>query len=250
MNQHHEADGVGLGSVPTELQNKITNCPQFNSSIILQTWERFPCSLYFAGATPSSICLTALEKISNLLGPFGEQQGEYGAGGGGVHIMYFGIPPSGEEIFPRLEELVQMMHLADSMGPPVTQWMATLDPRHQMIFTHEPDDYSTTGNNEDSEPPLLQRLYALITSEIHTRPYTTENAIDAQVVRDFPFLTEARLLFVLPRFNRISGGTILESTAAGERRDAGEIFECPCHAVFQLEDTGEVLSLVNFDYRD
>ena len=255
------------GPVPGELQSKMESCPQFRPDATVQTWKRFPCSLHFPGVPrPSPAAVVALERLSAVLGPFGQQQGEYGAGGGGVHIMYLGVPPSGAEFFPPLEELVQMMRLADSIGPHAgtTRWMSTLDPLHQHLFTHDSGEYAAAaaaaGGEDAAVLPLLQRLYAL-TSSLCTRPYSTE-VMHERIVGDFPFMTETRLLFVLPRFARIHGekcrggrcpcddSVIAESTAAGDARDAGVIFECPCHAVFQLQGTGEVPSLVNFDNRD
>ena len=46
-----------------------------------------------------------------------------------------------------------------------------------------------------------------------------------------------------------SGGVIAEETA-GEAWEAGDMYMSPCFALFQLSATGEVLGLVNWDYRD
>lgn len=85
--------------------------------------------------------------------------------------------------------------------------------------------------------------------------------MDPRVTAAFPFLTEARVLFVLPQFAHIHDGhchaqgcpqdnSVIAEATSGEAREAGDIYECPCYAVFQLEATGEVFALCNWDYRD
>jgi len=68
---------------------------------------------------------------------------------------------------------------------------------------------------------------------------------------------------VLPRFSQLLGGgcagadsecpgtdSMMEEATGGEALERGDIFEAPCHAVFQLQSTGEVMSIVNWDFRD
>ena len=43
---------------------------------------------------------------------------------------------------------------------------------------------------------------------------------------------------------------MMEEATGGEALERGDIFEAPCHAVFQLQSTGEVMSIVNWDFRD
>ena len=62
--------------------------PQFSEDVF--TWVDWPCSLFFKDAAPSPIACLALDVISSKLGPFGEKEGDSGAGGGGIHAMYLG----------------------------------------------------------------------------------------------------------------------------------------------------------------
>jgi len=251
---------------PAEFRRKVESCAQFAAGARVLSWARFPCSLHFEGAAPSEAALDALATLSAVLGPFGREQGHYGAGGGGMHVLYLGRPdgyrtPGATEGFPPLAELVAMLRLAEGMAPPSTAWMSTLDPLHQQLFCHEPG-----GREPDAAaagPPLFERLYNVISAELHTRAVVdaADGTLPPRITRRFPWLRQPRLLFVLPRFSQLHGGgcgraecplddSVLDEATGGKARERGDIFEAPCHALFQLESTGEVMSIVNWDFRD
>ena len=129
---------------PAEFREKCESCPQF--SVDVMSWQEYPCSLYFdSSPPPSEAARDALHRISELLGPRGQEKGCYGAGGGSMHVMYLGCPapPEGGNAdnfkdrptgFPPLLTLLDMLHLNDAFSPPSTKWMATLDPLHQVLM--------------------------------------------------------------------------------------------------------------------
>jgi len=270
---------------------------QFTEAVYL-TDEKMPSSLGFLDARDrmSEEAQSAMKVLhEQLLGDtFGKYEGEYGAGGGGIHAFYLGR--GGGEGFPSISELLSMLRLADQFKPPAMAWRTTLDPMFQVLFGRTPE--SAAGQYTEDGKGLMQRFYELLDgkSGIQARVHD-KFKVPPRVTQEFIFLTEARVLFLMPKYN-LHDGTCTDSDPAkiafdeiqkkeeadnkpdenrtywcdflrsdalheidlqhgvsaeeaeGKAQKAGDIYECPCFALFQLEKTGEVLGLAQWDYRD
>jgi hypothetical protein len=106
----------------------------------LFSYDNLPCSLHFEHSSwrdvPTDQAKEAMTLLHvNLLGmTFGAKEGFYGAGGGGVHILYLGVTfdllDATCDSFPGIDTLLKMLHLSDMYKPEAMQWMTTSDPIH------------------------------------------------------------------------------------------------------------------------
>ena len=255
-------------------------------------WRNFPNSLHFAHANnPSVAAQTVVKAIhDNLLGyQYGKKEGTYGAGGGAVHVMYLGRPCSddGDSSFPRIHELLDLLHLSPPYQPSNMQWMTTVDPLHQQLFPKRRNDSEYDENDSVLSLDAFCDLLTNRSTTIDTRTIVTD--IPPHVTLNYPCLAAGRIMFLLPRFaalhdgdclaepvlcptalafqNRsnhneywsqfqarpeVNVGVFLEesTTTDGPAKEAGDIYESPVFALFQLNVTGEILGLVQWDYRD
>jgi hypothetical protein len=270
---------------PDEFQQKMSllgnNNPNSNGMFAesVFTWEDLPCSLHFSAADPSDSARAAMKVLHDhyLTATFGAKQGMYGAGGGGVHVLYLGSPPPNEDneeeddAPPDITTLLQMMRLAEEYAPPKMQWMTTVDPLHQQLFPESPSEIDDEDEDKESsvvsfEPfiNLLQGERAMIpTRNIFSVPYPPH------ILVNWPFLSHhphndnesndeegrlkvfPRVLFLLPRFAELNTNEgVMVQESEGIAKEAGDIMESPVVCLFQLESTGEVLALAQWDYRD
>jgi hypothetical protein len=288
INSNSNAVGTLLVSVgpPFDFRQTIKRYPQFSEKIF--SWTRFPCSLHFADAAPSNQAVQALEQLSELLGPLGKYEGSYGAGGGPIHILYLGATPSYNEgniaEMASLPTMLEMLRLAPHFRPPATQWMTTLDPLHQTLFPktmadtiefcmiscYTEEDHRNGVADDRYErrcretPQLFERFYRLVSSQENAFPATRiylHAVINDRISKEFAFVKEARIVFVQPRFDHIHDGdcravncplddalVIAESTE-GVAHASGDIYQSPVYAMIQLQETGELMVLAQWDYR-
>lgn len=279
----------------------------------LFTYDNLPCSLHFDHSklqgVPSGQAKDAMGLLhTNLLGKtFGAKVGNYGGSGGGVHILYLGLPfeASGEicDSFPGIDTLLTMLHLSDIYKPEAMQWMTTTDPIHQDLFSKYRDETLVDAKNGDNPSVLsLDDVVNLLVpsplAHVTTIPTTrivSSEQIPPHVTANYPSLEHGRVLFLLPRFAHLhdgdclrkptlcptalafyersrahqheswthfqnrpehNHGVFLETTAASSEgkneslaKEACDIFESPVLCLFQLEETWEILALVQWDYR-
>ncbi|MCG8384906.1 MAG: hypothetical protein MJA30_05150 [Cytophagales bacterium] len=93
----------------------------------------------------SNAAIDAIEKLhTELLGnSFGKFEGEYGAGGGGIHVFYLGRDREGSlATWPTIDELLRMLRLETVFKPPSMRWFTTLDPLHQDLFPRTMNEIS------------------------------------------------------------------------------------------------------------
>lgn len=163
---------------------------------------------------------------------------------------------------PPLERFYNLLSGSGSSGPVLDE-----------AAVKAPDDHDRPEKVEKSRK-----------NAIAVRPHD-RFPIPARVSAAFPFLTSPRILFLQPRFESLHDGTchghfpekagsegdqppqqklcpltetvgcvqdgvIAEETETGEVREDGDVNECPVYALFQLRETGEILGLVQWDYRD
>uniref|UniRef100_A0A7S2U7T8 Uncharacterized protein n=1 Tax=Attheya septentrionalis TaxID=420275 RepID=A0A7S2U7T8_9STRA len=322
---------IPSGSIapPDEFQQKMSLLGNRNGMFAesVFTWDDLPCSLHFSDADPSDSATAAMKVLHDqyLTATFGAKQGMYGAGGGGVHVLYLGSPPLTTEDDneekegdspPDITTLLQMMRLAEEYAPPKMQWMTTVDPLHQQLFPKSPSEIDEDEESVVSFEPFVNLLQGEIpTRNIGSVPYpphvlvnwpflshpTNDNASnddDEGRLKVFP-----RVLFLLPRFAQLHDGNcrrsncpvatafaeyertfsetnntdetttatrmywyqyqnspeahhvhmnegVMVQESEGIAKEAGDIMESPVVCLFQLESTGEVLGLVQWDYRD
>lgn len=247
----------------------------------LFNWAEFPCSLHFEDASPTPQAKAALEVLHrDLLGmEFGRKEGWHGASGGGVHLLYLGRKDS----FPNIEQLLGMLRLSDGYKPPALRWMTTTDPVHQHMFAKKKQAMEEEG---DEIPTALSMdaFVNLLSNQVATRRIIPQ--VPAHVTANYPCLEEGRTLCLLPRFATLHDGDCLgrptfcptavafENRAdksqvwyqfqerpevnigvfveesQGEAKEAGDVIESPDLWLFQLATTGEIMALIQWDYRD
>lgn len=247
----------------------------------LFTWAEFPCSLHFEDASPTPEAKAALKVLHrDLLGmDFGQKQGIYGASGGGVHLLYLGR----EDSFPNIEQLLEMLRLSDGYKPPALKWMTTTDPVHQHMF---PKTKESAEEEEDESPTVLSMdaFVNLLSNQVATRRIIPQ--VPAHVTANYPCLEGGRILCLLPRFAGLHDGDCLApptfcptavafenrsdrsqvwyqfqerpevnvdvfvEESQGVAKQAGDVIESPDLWLFQLATTGEIMALVQWDYRD
>lgn len=285
----------------------------------LFSYSDLPCSLHFYDTSnnslPSSKARDAMKILhTHLLGnTFGAKQGKYGAGGGGIHILYLGLPtPAAPTNFPDIDALLKMLHLSDTYQPQSMQWMTTTDPIHQTLFPKYRDGGDEDDDNDETTLSLDDLMELLVPNNvtdasaatIPTRPILA--TVPSHVITNYPLLRHGRILFLIPRFASLHDGDCLyryekgdiepttplcptavaftnrrtavnndddddgeeywyqfqhrpehnvhvyleQTTAAGPAKEAGDIDQAPVICLFQLESTGELMALVQWDYRD
>jgi hypothetical protein len=239
------------------------------------TWSRYPCSLHFRDAHPSDDAIAVLDALSDMLGPLGTPEGYYGASGGPIYITYLGVPPpnnndTGDDGFCSIDTMVQMIRPHAEFVPPATQWMTVVDPMHQWLFPKTTDDM-LADEGRTGGTALFQQFYELVSSANSpipaTRIYQKGSPLAPRITKNFTFMKSAasatataHLVFLLPRFDQIHDGdcnadcpkddSVICEQTEGETHEAGDVNLAACYAMFQLQTTGELMALCNYDYRD
>eukprot|EP00978_Attheya_sp_CCMP212_P038964 scaffold198285_cov46-Attheya_sp.AAC.3 len=243
---------IPSGSIapPDEFQQKMsrllgndnpTNNGMFAESVF--TWDDLPCSLHFSDADPSDSARAAMKVLHDqyLTATFGAKQGMYGAGGGGVHVLYLGSPPPSstednnneeedEDAPPDITTLLQMMRLAQEYAPPKMQWMTTVDPLHQQLFPKSPSEID--NDDEESSVVSFEPFVNLLQGEMAMIPTRNMGSVPypPHVLVNWPFLSHPptsinnesddeegrlevfpRVLFLLPRFAQLHDGNCRRS---------------------------------------
>ena len=217
----------------------------------IKAFEKYPCSLVFEETVRepmSEAAVDIMDRLSDALGPLGHQEGFYGAGGGPMHLFYFGKYNDGES-FPKLSELLRnVMMLNEALLPPFP-WVSSVDATHQKLFPR-------TAAEMGDKYTFLKTVYEIIDCPSVSRaPYAFPDACRQQ----FAFMDEPRLLFVEPHFRMLHDGgcpegcprdeSVLAEVVGGDPWNPGDLFESPSFAFIYLK-SGEILVLCNWDYRD
>eukprot|EP00164_Ancoracysta_twista_P019659 GFYU01034696.1.p1 GENE.GFYU01034696.1~~GFYU01034696.1.p1 ORF type:complete len:246 (+),score=30.67 GFYU01034696.1:35-772(+) len=230
-----------------EFMSKMGEDPTFAANANIRSWTCMPNSLHFQGTVPpSSQCMTILEGLAEITK---DLEGYYGAGGGQVHTLYVGIVEGHATSFPPLQALLQGSRVEKNLP-----WGARVDPCHQHLF---PRLKSETDSDDGKK---LEQIDALLSSSgsVRTLPFQ----YPSYVSREHPYLAEHPpcLLYVEPNFSMMHDGgcpegceksdSILVERLGDGTVDDGDVSEAPCFAYFQIEGTGEIVALCNWDYRD
>ena len=197
------------------------------------SFSRFPCSLVLADVADLPVSLEAIdcmEKISTLLGPLGEKEGFYGAGGGPLHLLYLGkfIQHRAEAAtadgttssFPPLASLLkEVMQVSPPLLPDQFPWVASVDAGHQWLF---PRTSAEVDGREDLLKVIYETLDICATStsgstsqksssaagdciRVNAFPYT----VPSHCLQQFPYMSSSEgtgLLFVQPFFSDYHSG--------------------------------------------
>ena len=142
--------------------------------------------------------------------------------------------------------------------------------------------------DENDSTLSLDAVLECLTSQLQTRQILS--SIPPHVAQNYPSMASGRLLFLLPRFESIHDGECLDEPvlcpmavafqqyqqqrnpaepeiywyqfqqrepdqvilqqSTAPAKEAGDIPEAPVFAIFQLDGTGELLALAQWDYRD
>jgi hypothetical protein len=219
-------------------------------------FSKYPCSLVFEDLVDQRVSTEAidiLERLSGILGPLGSKEGYYGAGGGALHLFYFGRRGDAAEAapYPSLAELLDsVMKVAAPMRSPEFPWYSSVDVCHQQLFPRTA--------RESASPPedLLRRIYTVLSEARTVQPCPFP--LPRMCAEQFPYISEPLVLFVAPYCEMFHDGTcasvgcnrdssMIAETTGGAPTDPGDLYESPSFAVFCL-CTGEVFALSSWDY--
>jgi hypothetical protein len=220
----------------------------------VQRFAKYPCSLVFGdvGRMPiSAAAVDVLDMLSEALGPFGAREGFYGAGGGPIHLFYFGKYNDGDAFPPLLELLKTVMKIDSKLEPPFP-WRSNVDATHQHLFPR------TFKEMEGGKYNFLQVVYAALNSNpnVAVFPYAFPEICQQEFSS---FMEEPRILFVEPHYRMMHDGgcpegcprdaSVLVEAIGGSPGNPGDVYESPSFAFIYLK-SGEIMALCNWDYRD
>lgn len=202
-----------------------------------------PSSLVFRGGQPTAEAIEAIRLVHrHFLGEarFGLKEGCYGAGGGGIHVIY--LDGRHLEDRPQIEDLVALTHPSQAYRSSHMKWMTTYDPLHQHMFPKKRAEYLRDWHGDDdygSVLPLDDVSRALLLSDaLDTVPFGTP---PNYILRNYPSLEHGKCLFLLPRFSYIHDGECLHRTdgnqadnSSSNDSDHSELL-CPMAMAFERQ---------------
>lgn len=223
----------------------------------VSSFAKYPCSLVFeetAQIPVSSEAENCIDTINSLVGPVGAREGFYGAGGGPVHLFYFGKLQSSStntsEVFPNLKSLLaDVMSVTPSLLDPLLSWVSSVDICHQHLFPR------TSAEVGEARDDFLHLVYDALdeAGNVVEMPY----ALPDMTKEEFPHVKKPYLLFVQPYFRMYHSGNCPSSCprdtsmcveiVGSTITNSEDLSEAPTFAFWRLT-TGEVMALCYWDY--
>ncbi|CAJ1451149.1 unnamed protein product [Effrenium voratum] len=210
----------------------------------VKTFTSIDTSLLFSDSEEVRVspqAFSLMRKLSDMLGPVGATQGAYGAGGGAMHIFYFGTTEGVDldgPLGPVVQHVMRQTH-RDGVAGRNWGWRSTVDPCHQLLFARA--DSKVMGRD-------VLRCFQEVLSGAESVRALAGVSFPPHSQREHSCLSlPPKVLYVFPALSMMHDGncptdcprdaSVLVDTFGETVTFDGDIYECPCYALFQL-DTG------------